>query len=82
MGYQKSYEILHLGVLFGVLLVLCAVSFRVPLLSVGGIAVALVCILQARIYYKCPDCGKKLPLWAVMPCFCPECGKKLRDGAE
>ncbi len=86
MGYKRSYAVLHLGMLWAVLLVLCAISFHAPLAAAGGVAVGLVSILQADIYYKCPECGKKLPLWAVMPhnCpkrphFCPGCGRNLRD---
>ena len=79
MGYKRSYAVLHLGMLWAVLLVLCAISFHAPLAAAGGVAVGLVSILQADIYYKCPECGKKLPLWAVMPHFCPGCRRNLRD---
>ncbi len=79
MGYKRSYAVLHLGLLWAVLLVLCAVSFHAPLLAAGGVVVGAAGVLQANIYYKCPACGKKLPLWAVMPHFCSACGKNLRE---
>lgn len=80
MDYKKSYARLHLGVLFAVLLALCAVSFHMPALLLGGIAAAVFSIVQAKKYYKCPHCGKPLSLWAVMPQYCPQCGGCLREG--
>lgn len=80
MDYEKSYEILHLGELFAVLLILCAVSFHAPVFAAAGVLAGLGSILQAKKYYKCPYCGEKLSLWAIMPEFCPGCGGRLRQG--
>ena len=44
MGYKRSYAVLHLGMLWAVLLVLCAISFHAPLAAAGGVAVGLVSI--------------------------------------
>ena len=79
MGYKRSYAVLHLGMLWAVLLVLCAISFHAPLAAAGGVAVGLVSILQADIYYKCPECGRKLPLWAGMHNIRSEERRNLRD---
>lgn len=82
MNYKKSYGRLHIGMLLAVLLMLCAVSFGVWILAVCGAAVGLGGILQARRYYKCPRCGKSLPLWKIMPEYCPDCQTGLRQEAQ
>ena len=74
MGYKRSYAVLHLGMLWAVLLVLCAISFHAPLAAAGGVAVGLVSILQADIYYKCPECGKNCRFGQLCHISAPDAG--------
>lgn len=84
MNYKKSYTKLHIGVLLGIFFILCAKTLSglgrpfVWVMLLLGTAVILCSIVQAKIYYKCPHCGKPLSLWAVMPHSCPGCGGELR----
>lgn len=86
MDYKKSYAVAGIGMLAGVLLLLCAWAFgdfdglSGWLLLVGGVITGLFGIVQAAVYYRCPCCGRQLSIRTPMPRFCPECGERLRDG--
>lgn len=85
MNYKKSYCMLIIGIWSG-----AGISFAGLYLGVKsdtiiignfiafiGLMLILGGIGQALIFYKCPDCGKRLNIRGQHPNFCPECGCKL-----
>ena len=48
-------------------------------LLLAGAAVMMGGVVQAWIFYRCPECGYALMhLRGGIPGYCPECGEKLR----
>lgn len=87
MNHQMSYVLLNGGVLGGAALVFIGLSLSARLGLAGnliaalGLAAMLAGIGQALIFYKCPDCGRRLNIRGKKPDFCPGCGRRL-DGSS
>lgn len=69
MTYQKSYGLLWIGLLAG---------FIAGFLSIGlGVAIILLGLVQACIFYRCPYCKYSLLNVRGLPNCCPCCGEDL-----
>ena len=77
MDLHTSYNLLNLSYVLTV--ALCGASMLLDQVWIGGVGVLLFIggIVQARIFYKCPKCGKNLPLHSGRPDRCPHCGSLL-----
>ncbi|MGL4790242.1 MAG: hypothetical protein ACRCW1_02440 [Anaerotignaceae bacterium] len=80
MDYKKSYTMLSTGVFGGGVIVFLGLSVGELIGSViGGIGVIAMLggILQALIFYKCPNCKSHFNIRGRKPDYCPSCGCKL-----
>lgn len=85
MNYKKSYHMLIIGIWGGAVITFAGLCLgaRSNTLIIGnfiaftGLILILGGIGQALIFYKCPNCGKRLNIRGRHPNFCPECGCKL-----
>ena len=88
MNYKKSYLLYNIGGIGGLISLLMG-SFLTKLhpvlgmiLSVIGVVVGVLAILQTILFYRCPYCGSRLDIRSRKPVFCPECGKKLSSDKD
>lgn len=85
MNYKKSYCMLVTGILSGVVMIFiggcleirCGVAMIGNAIAVIGLMLMTGGIVQALIFYKCPNCGKRFNIRGRQPKFCPECGCEL-----
>ena len=77
LNYNKSYLIMNIG--FGVSLAISIIFALLKLKWVAytGIIVMLGSLIQASIFYKCPNCNKTFNIRGKKPKYCPECGFTL-----
>lgn len=52
-------------------------SWYLPLL-LAAIALLLVGIVFSAVFYRCPTCGRALPVRGKTPRACPFCGSELK----
>lgn len=85
MNYKKSYYILLIGIWSGFFTAFAGlyIESKADHLLIGKILALIGLILmlggigQALLFYKCPNCGKRLNIRGKQPHFCPECGYNL-----
>ncbi len=77
MKYQWSFAIYWGCLIVGIVLCLCQ-------FLIGGVAVLLVGVVQALIFYRCPKCGASLLMRTGdgIPNYCPKCGQELFEGRK
>jgi len=42
-----------------------------------GLALAAIGFILGLVFFKCPHCGRHMPLRSGLPTKCPHCGKEL-----
>lgn len=49
-------------------------------IAILGMAVCIAGVIAYGVIFRCPDCGKQLPIgmWTGL-CSCPYCGKDLKE---
>ncbi len=87
MDYKKSYLLLRFGMLGGVILSFIGLALSsmdsVSANHLGNVFAVLGAVgifgglIQARAFYKCPHCGRRIKMRGVMPDYCLGCGRKL-----
>ncbi|MCK9217813.1 MAG: hypothetical protein M0P77_07850 [Firmicutes bacterium] len=77
MDYNKSYLIMHIGLWTGIFIALIFALTEIKWIAYIGAMITLGSLVQAAIFYKCPDCKKALNIRGKKPKYCPECGTKL-----
>lgn len=83
MDCKKSYFLLNTGVLGGAAIVFMGLGIGVKSAALGnpiallGLLAMLGGIGQAFLFYKCPNCGRRLNVRGRKPEHCPNCGRKL-----
>ena len=77
MDYKKSYMILNAGVLGGGILAFLSLTTTIMWLGVVGCIAMIGGLLQAFIFYRCPNCKRELTIRGKKPDYCPGCGCKL-----
>lgn len=85
MDYKKSYYMLLTGIWSGAIMTFIggcvATGFGMTMIGNAIVFIGLMRMLggiaQALIFYKCPNCGKKLNVRGRQPKYCPECGCRL-----
>ena len=89
MDYRLSRKIMWIGIDAGLVLLAASMCFKNEKIQVGlmiaAVAVFALGILQAFLFYKCPECGcRLLKCKGGIPENCPECGVylKLEDKYE
>lgn len=77
MDLHKSYMLLNIS--YMLTFMLCAASMLSSILWLGfaGLLVFAAGMIQACIFYRCPKCGRRLPILAGRPDRCPRCGTPL-----
>lgn len=79
MDYNKSYSVLHVGFWIGFVVAILGLSIKISFLVYLGIILVLGSLVQAFIFYKCPNCGKSFNIKGKKPKYCPECSYKLEE---
>ena len=89
MDYRLSRKIMWIGIDAGMVLLAASMCFKNEKIQVGlmiaAVAAFALGILQAFLFYKCPECGcRLLKCKGGIPENCPECGVylKLEDKYE
>ncbi len=82
MDFRTSYRVKEIGVILGVILLFFAMTTESNLMVVLGILVAVVSLVQAFIFYRCPYCKGRFPIREKPSSFCPECGHPLQTAKE
>lgn len=85
MNYKKSYYLLSICLWSGagISFIGIQIGSRTDAAKFGsflafiGLIIMFAGIVQALIFYKCPNCGKRLDIRGRKAKFCPECGCKL-----
>lgn len=83
MSYQKSYFLLHTGLIGGAVVVFIGLNLSMKIGFLGsvvaftGLAAMLGGIAQALIFCRCPKCGTLLKIRGKRPNCCHGCGDKL-----
>ncbi len=77
MNLYTSYMLLNIS--YMLTFMLCAASMLSDILWLGfaGVVVLIAGLIQACIFYRCPSCGKRLPILSGRPDCCPHCGARL-----
>lgn len=81
MNFRKSRKVERILYAIGLPLVFLSLGFRRPvvvfsLLSVGAVIVITAFYIVLR-FWRCPHCGRGLPVRATDITHCPYCGKEL-----
>ena len=77
VDYQKSYELLWVGLIAGFVLMLIGGSLEIGWLLWLGAAVFMAAVLQTLLFFRCPHCGGHWDARSGIPHYCPECGEPL-----
>ena len=78
MDYKKSYVLMQVGGVAGILVNLAAAILPGSLfLMIVGTVTALAAIIQAKIFFRCPHCGGHWDIRGRIPHCCPECGELI-----
>lgn len=83
MDYRLSRKIMWIGIDGGMVLLAASMCFKneklVTGLMIAAVAVFALGILQAFLFYRCPECGCRLMMSkGGIPENCPQCGVYLR----
>lgn len=78
MDYKKSCKIYNICLYSSLALLLIALMIDVNWLGVVGIVLFVAGIIQAGIFYRCPQCGRTFNLKGRRPKYCPDCGHELK----
>ena len=73
-----------IGYVIGILIVARGSSFENQKLAISfaitGTVIFVAAMVQAFIFYTCPDCGYSLMnVRGAIPEHCPQCGKALKE---
>lgn len=84
MDLKKSRAIMWIGICFSILIMLIGIAFEKENITfwfmIAGTVIFLITLLQAFIFYRCPECGFSLMnVKGSIPVFCPKCGKQIKD---
>ena len=77
MNLYTSYTLLNISYMLTFMLCTASMLLDIPMLGFVGVLVFLAGMIQAWIFYRCPSCGKRIPLYAGRPDCCPHCGARL-----
>lgn len=77
MDYKTSFALLRAGLWIGLLVALIGTNLKNMIVTWIGLGLVLAGIVQALIFYRCPNCGKHLKLSTRGQEKCPKCGCAL-----
>ena len=77
LNYNKSYLIMNVGLGVGIVISIIFLLMEVKWIAYVGIILILGSLIQAFIFYKCPNCNKPFNIRGKKPKYCPECGFTL-----
>ncbi len=80
MDCKKSYRIFWLCLSLSLALILFALLIKVQWIGIVGVVIFFLGLIQAAVFYRCPDCGASFDFRRHIPKYCPQCGKKLESG--
>lgn len=84
MNYKTSRTAMWIGYLLGLFIMALGIGAENEKLTffstVGGVVTVAVSLIQALIFYRCPECGYSLlNVRGKLPKFCPECKHSFSD---
>ncbi len=77
MDYQKSYVLMQVGGITGLLMMGAAFLAGVEWLAAVGVLILLAGILQTFLFFRCPHCGGLWDTHGGVPHYCPHCGEYI-----
>ncbi|MBR5808885.1 MAG: hypothetical protein IKY39_02100 [Clostridia bacterium] len=83
MNFKTSRTVMWVGFLIGILIALAGTGSNDevtnPWLFGIGMTVFILSLLQAFVFYRCPNCGYSLMnVKGNIPKFCPKCGEEIK----
>lgn len=79
MNYKKSYLLFNSCLYLGLILCIISLMLKIDRVGILGIIIFILGILQAEIFYRCPNCHRRLNVRGKKPKYCPECGFELNS---
>ena len=77
MDYQKSYVLMWVGMIVGIILVAVGAGLEIGWLLGIGFVIFAAALLQTWLFFRCPHCGKLWDTRGGVPHYCPECGEYI-----
>jgi len=77
LDYNKSYLVISVGLWTGIVVGIIGALIEIGLIVYISIILMLGSLVQAFIFYKCPNCKKPFNIRGKKPKYCPECGCAL-----
>ena len=77
MDFRKSYVLMQVGGITGLLIMGAAFLAEVEWLVAEGTVVGLAAIIQAWFFFCCPRCGGAWDVRGGIPAYCPKCGRHI-----
>jgi len=68
---------MHIGLWTGIFIALIFALTEVNWIAHIGAIIMLGSLVQAAVFYKCPNCKKSFKYSREKTKYCPECGTKL-----
>lgn len=75
MDYKRSYVLMWVGVIAGVILVLVGAALELGWLFALGLVTFAAMVLQTLFFFRCPSCGGLWDTRGGIPHYCPKCGE-------
>ena len=83
MNFRRSRNLMWTGMILGLFLMSLTIANENPIFIVSGSIIFIISIIQAFIFYTCPDCHYSLMnIRGPIPDFCPKCGKCLKESDD
>ena len=77
MDYQKSYVLMWVGMIVGIILVAVGAGLEIGWLLGIGFVIFAAALLQTSLFFRCLHCGKLWDTRGGVPHYCPECGEYI-----
>lgn len=79
MDYKMSLKIYRICLLCGIGLAIAFMMTDYVWVAISCVVVFVAGIVQAAVYYRCPECRTMQNLRGEMPEYCPKCGHKFEQ---
>ena len=78
MDFWKSYVLMWVGMIVGIILVAVGAGLEIGWLLGIGFVIFAAALPQTWLFFRCPHCGKLWDTRGGIPHYCPNCGEYIR----